>query len=86
MLSIKNVDMRRAETLLADMPDLIASQTYGDGLNLIISGDVEKAKVSAQSKLHEAGFTEAMIESMSIRMEEAFIYLVEAEAGKEKIS
>lgn len=82
VLTVKNVDIRTATSHLKGMSNLIDIQTYGDQLNLIIGGDFEQVKAEVEAKLQEANFREAQFGTMSVRMEEAFIYLVNAEKGK----
>lgn len=81
VLAVKGIDMRRAEKTLRGLPDLIDMQTYGDQLNLIVSGDIEVVKATVLEILHADGLSNASFETMPIRMEEAFIYLVNAEKG-----
>ena len=69
-------DIRRSDELLADLPFLLDIQTYGDQLNLIVSGPLEAAKTSVRDRLAAQNITIRRLETTAIRMEEAFIYLV----------
>lgn len=87
VLAIRGVDMRAAENTLTGMNDVIDVQTYGDQLNLIVGGDMEKHRSDTAYRLEKAGLTNAELSTMPVRMEEAFIYLInkarEAEAHHE---
>ena len=81
VLSVRNVDIHRAEGALKDIEHLIDIQTYGDQLNLIVTGDVEQLKSACVQRLQAAGLTGAVFGTMPVSMEEAFIYLVSTARG-----
>jgi len=83
VLVVRNVPTHEGEKLLAQLPDVIEVQTYGHQLNLIVDGDAKTIQTQVEQALEKAGFTEAEFETMPIRMEEAFIYLVNAAKGEQ---
>lgn len=76
VIAIQNQDIRHLKTAIDGLPFVLDIQTYGDQLNLIVSGDVEAAKHRIQSHLSEKAINLTRLETVPIRMEEAFIYLV----------
>lgn len=81
VLSVRDVDIHAAERALHGLDGLIDTQTYGDQLNLIVSGDAERVKLAVAQKLESAGLHGAVFELLPVSMEEAFIYLVTAARG-----
>jgi ABC-2 type transport system ATP-binding protein len=82
VLALECDNIRQSQILLKDLPFLLDMQTYGDQLNLIISGDVGSAQQAIKEKLHETQINVKRLDVVTIRMEEAFIYLV-GQARKE---
>lgn len=76
VIALENSSIRQSATLLLDLPFLIDLQTYGDQLNLIVSGDLEAAQRTIRQRLDSEGISVKRLEKTPIRMEEAFIYLV----------
>ena len=76
VIAIQNHDIRHLKTVLQGLPFMLDIQTYGDQLNLIVSGDVEAAKHNIQEHLSTQHLSLTRLETISVRMEEAFIYLV----------
>ena len=65
----------QAEQALQGMTGLIDIQTYGNLLNLIVA-DREAARAAITGRLAAAGITIHSLQEAPLRMEEAFIYLV----------
>ncbi len=82
VLSLRGVDIHAAERALQGLDGLIDIQTYGDQLNLIVSGDAERLQADVSLRLEGAGLTGAAFDHLPISMEEAFIYLVTAAKGE----
>jgi ABC-2 type transport system ATP-binding protein len=76
VIAIQNNDIRHLKTVIEELPFLLDIQTYGDQLNLIVSGDAEVAKQNIQAHLSAEDVKLTRLETIPIRMEEAFIYLV----------
>ncbi len=55
---------------------VLETQTYGNQLNLIVSGDMAAARQFIVDRLMAAQITFDRLEPIPVRMEEAFIYLV----------
>ncbi len=83
VLSVRGVNIRQAERALHGLDGLIDIQTYGDQLNLIVSGDPERLQAEAARQLEQAGLAGAAFDILPVSMEEAFIYLVNAAKGGE---
>lgn len=83
VLVVRNIPIHEGEKLLGDLPQVIEVQSYGHQLNLIIDGDAQVIQPDVQRHLEAAGFKQAQFETMPIRMEEAFIYLVNAAKGRQ---
>ncbi|MBE0690938.1 MAG: ABC transporter ATP-binding protein [Anaerolineae bacterium] len=81
VLSVRGMDIHGAKRALEGMDGLIDIQTYGDQINLIVSGDAEQMKAESTRRLEGAGLAGAAFQSIPVSMEEAFIYLVNAAKG-----
>ncbi len=81
VLSLRGVNIRAAERALQGLDGLIDIQTYGDQLNLIVSGDAERLRAEVAQRLEQADLTGAVFDTLPVSMEEAFIYLVNAAKG-----
>jgi ABC-2 type transport system ATP-binding protein len=82
VIALETGDMRHAMSPLRDLPFVIDLQTYGNQLNIIISGDLDDAQQTIRRRLTEEEIAITRLETTSVRMEEAFIYLV-SQARKE---
>ena len=82
VLSVRGVDIHRAERALQGLDGLIDIQTYGDQLNLIVNGDAAQLQAETSRRLEQAGVAGAVFDTLPVSMEEAFIYLVSAAKGK----
>jgi ABC-2 type transport system ATP-binding protein len=76
VLALACDDIRRARELLAPLPFVLDVQTYGDQLNVIVSADVNAAQHRTKEKLTAEQINITRLQATPIRMEEAFIYLV----------
>lgn len=76
VLALACADNRAAQPLLHDLPFMLDVQTYGDQLNLIVSGDIDAAMAGIQATLTGQGIAIERLNPVSMRMEEAFIYRV----------
>lgn len=76
VIAVQNDDIKMLRAALKDLPFIIQVQTYGDQLNVIVSDQPEEAKRTIRTHLEEQGIQIKRLEVVSIRMEEAFIYLV----------
>jgi ABC-2 type transport system ATP-binding protein len=76
VLALQGADMRQAARCLQDLPAVLSTQTYGNQLNLIVSGDLPTARQLIADRLTAAKLSFGSLEPVPVRMEEAFIYLV----------
>jgi ABC-2 type transport system ATP-binding protein len=76
VLALRGTDVRAATQCLHGLPCLLETQTYGDQLNLIVSGDRQAVEQAVKDRLAAARLPFERLEPVSVRMEEAFIYLV----------
>ncbi|MCA9904610.1 MAG: ABC transporter ATP-binding protein [Anaerolineae bacterium] len=81
VLSVRGVDIHRAKRALEGMDGVIDIQTYGDQINLIVSGDAERLQTESTKRLAQAQLDGAAFQRVPVSMEEAFIYLVNAAKG-----
>lgn len=82
VLSVRGVNIRDAALALEGLDGLIDIQTYGDQLNLIVSGDAPHVEAAAAQRLERAGLSGAAYNTLPVSMEEAFIYLVTTAKGE----
>lgn len=82
VLSIRGVNTHQAERTLEGLDGSIDIQTYGDQLNLIVSGSPDRLQAECLRRLEAAGLTGAAFDTLPVSMEEAFIYLVNAARGE----
>lgn len=83
VLNLKCTDTRRANQVLRDIAGLLDLQTYGDQLNIIIETDLTTAEEAIRQQLNTAGIEIQSLTHGQVRMEEAFIYLVnQAQKGR----
>ncbi len=80
VLALTSSDNRHAADLLRDQPAVIDLQTYGQLLNLIVK-DRNTARPQLQALLEGGGIQVQHLEDAPMRMEEAFIYLVNHAEG-----
>ena len=78
VVALESSDIHRTGDLLEGLSFLLDIQTYGNQLNLIVSGEMEEAEQAISECLTAEQIEIKRMESASIRMEEAFIYLVKA--------
>lgn len=84
VLALTSSDNHEAETLLHDLDGLIDIQTYGNLLNVIVTNR-ETARDAIRQRLEQHNIQIESLVDAPIRMEEAFIYLINhAEAQDEK--
>jgi hypothetical protein len=83
VLAVEGENVHRLAHTLGEIPSVMEVQTYGDQLNLIISGEVEQARKTIQERLAQHQAEALRIEEVPVRMEEAFIYLVNRERQQE---
>lgn len=67
---------RAATTVLMSQAYILDVQTYGDQLNLIVNPDTDHIETLIRDTLQAAGIGVRRLVATSVRMEEAFIYLV----------
>ena len=84
VLALISSDNMQAELVLQEMAGLIDIQTYGNLLNLIVA-DRETARDTITARLAGAGITIHSLQPAPLRMEEAFIYLVNHVAAGEAV-
>jgi ABC-2 type transport system ATP-binding protein len=84
VLALTSSDNVQAEQLLQGLAGLIDIQTYGNLLNLIVA-DPEAAYGAIAGRLANAGVTIHSLQEAPLRMEEAFIYLVNHVAAGEAV-
>ena len=84
VMALVSSDNLQAEQVLQDMGGLIDIQTYGNLLNLIVA-DPAVARVAVTEQLAGAGITIHSLQPAPLRMEEAFIYLVNHAAAGEAV-
>ncbi len=83
VLTMKCADMRRANRVLQNIEGLLDLQTYGDQLNIITELDFAEAEKVVRANLETADIAVESLTRGQIRMEEAFIYLVnQAQKGR----
>lgn len=82
VLALETHDIGGAKAAVRDLPFMLDVQTYGSQLNLIVTGDVETARADVRRRLEDAGQAIERLEPASMRMEEAFIYLVNQARGE----
>ena len=83
VLNLKCEDTRRADQVLQHMAGILDIQTYGDQLNIITESDFATAEETIRQKLATASIEVYSLAHGQIRMEEAFIYLVnQAQKGR----
>ncbi|MHB8629379.1 MAG: ABC transporter ATP-binding protein [Aggregatilineales bacterium] len=78
VLVLRGADLRLAEAAVRGMPEVIESQSYGNQLNIIVGGDMGAAQRELRVRLEAANVRFTGLEPAPMRMEEAFIYLVNA--------
>lgn len=84
VLALTSSDNHEAETLLHDLDGLIDIQTYGNLLNVIVTNR-DTARDAIRQRLEQHDIQIESLVDAPIRMEEAFIYLINhAEAQDER--
>jgi ABC-2 type transport system ATP-binding protein len=86
VLAVQNDNIRVLQDALQGLPCLLEIQTYGDQLSLIVSGEIEAAKQAVHDRLTAQHIDPVRLEAVPIRMEEAFIYLVNKAREEEEIT
>lgn len=81
VLALESSDNRGAAHILKRLPGMIDLQTYGEQLNIIVR-DREEARSAIMDLLKGEGITVQKLENAPVRMEEAFIYLVNQAEGE----
>jgi ABC-2 type transport system ATP-binding protein len=76
VLALHTSAMAQAREALADLPGLLDLQTYGDQLNLIVEQDGDTMQQAVRERLDAHAIPIDHLTPMPMRMEEAFIYLV----------
>lgn len=76
VLALQANDIRAAEEALRALPMMLDVQTYGDQLNLIVEGELDIAEQAIREALAAQQNAVQRMESVPVRMEEAFIYLI----------
>lgn len=79
VLALRGSNIHSSQALLQDLPFLLDVQVYGDQLNLIVDDDSAEARLAIRERLTGNGVTLGELESVPMRMEEAFIFLVNQE-------
>lgn len=86
VLALNSDAIREAEQHLEGLETVIDVQTYGDQLNIIVSGDRDDAAYHIREHLSAQGITIQRLEGVPMQMEEAFIYLIkQAKSGGQTI-
>jgi ABC-2 type transport system ATP-binding protein len=76
VLALQGADVRQAAHCLQDLPAVLGTQTYGNQLNLIVTGDLPAVRRLIADRLATAKLSFDSLDLVPVRMEEAFIYLV----------
>ncbi len=76
VIAIHNDDMHTLRQSLEEVSFVLQVQTYGDQLNVIVSDEADEAQRNLRAHLEGQGIHIDRLEAASIRMEEAFIYLI----------
>jgi ABC-2 type transport system ATP-binding protein len=76
VLALQTPDVSAATSALTGLPGLLELQTYGDQLNLIVDDDAQQMQDAIHARLQSHNITVHDLSPMPMRMEEAFIYLV----------
>ncbi len=84
VLALQGADVRAATRCLRDLPVVLETQTYGNQLNLIVSGDPAATRQIIVDRLAAAQLAFDHLEPVPVRMEEAFIYLVSQARQQQK--
>lgn len=81
LLEIRPEDWRAAQGVIADLPGVLELQTYGELLHVLVDSSKHRAR-EIERALKKAGLTHRGVRPVPVRMEQAFISLIRAEAGE----
>ena len=80
LIQLRPDDWRAARAIAADLPGVLEVQTYGELLHLLVDS-AEERQPEIESALKECGIGYSGFRQAPVRMEEAFISLIQTDRG-----